>query len=186
MPKDEDFIKGFLKGDSKILHKIYKESFQYLERYIITRGGSKKDAEDVFHNALVIMYVKLKENQIKVKKFDNYLFTVCKNLWKRENSKNRVTNIDVLPLISEELDKAAFYLEQNQWELYKEKFEELTQQCKEILKMVFEKKSYAEIVSKYSYNSQLVARQRVFKCKNRLIKLIQIDKRYARLKKNEQ
>lgn len=183
MQQNEDFIKGFLEGDPKILQQLYTESFQYLERYILSRGGSKKDAEDVFHNALVILYVKIKENKINVQKFNNYLFTVCKNLWKREMSKKRVTNIDVIPLVSEELDKAAFYLEQNQWELYKEKFENLTSQCKEILRMVFEKKSYDEIVKKYSYNSSLVARQRVFKCKSRLIKMIKQDTRYSRLKK---
>lgn len=182
MLQDEDFISGFLEGDPKVLHQLYTKSFHYLERYVLSRGGSKKDVEDIFHNALVILYVKLKEKRIEVQKFDNYLFTVCKNLWKREMSKKRVTNIDVIPLVSEELDKAAFYLEQNQWELYKEKFEEITEQCREILRMIFEKKTYAEIVTKYSYNSQLVARQRVFKCKSRLIKLIKEDSRYTRLK----
>ena len=41
---------------------------------------------------------------------------------------------------------------------------------------------YAEIVSLYKYASQLVARQRVFKCKSRLIQLIQKDRRYTQYK----
>ena len=69
--------------------------------------------------------------------FDGFLFTVCKNLWKRENSKKEVTNIEVVPLVSETLDLAQFYLEQNQWELYEEKFKLLSIQCQEILKMIF-------------------------------------------------
>ncbi|WP_397364324.1 RNA polymerase sigma factor [Olleya sp. R77988] len=180
--QNDDFIRLFLKGDQKTLNSIYKNSFQYVKHYITSRDGTEKDAEDVFHNALIILYVKLKAKEIKVQSFNNYFFTVCKNLWKRENSKKRVTNIDTIPLVSEELDLAAFYLEHSQWELYKEKFELLSSQCKEILKMVFEKKSYKEIVKKYDYSSQLVARQRVFKCKTKLTQLIKKDNRFSKLK----
>jgi len=183
MHEDESFIQGFLAGDPEVLQKIYKESYRYVELHIISRNGTKDDAQDIFQNALVQLYVKLKEKKLNIQKFDNYLFTVCKNLWRRENVKKRVTNIDVIPLVSEELDKAAFYLEQNQWELYKEKFEKITDQCKEILRLIFDKKSYGEIVEKYAYSSQSVARQRVFKCKKRLIELIKKDERYFQLKK---
>lgn len=137
--KDDDFIRQFLEGNTKLLNSIYEKSFKYVQYYITSRDGTKKDAEDIFHNALILIYVKLKEGKINIKAFDNYLFTVCKNLWKRENAKHRVTKIEVIPLVSEELDKAAFYLEHNQWELYKEKFELLSAQCKEVLTMVFQK-----------------------------------------------
>lgn len=182
MQNDASFIKGFLEGNPKILKYIYDKSYNYVEYYVVSRGGSKKDAEDIFHNALLLIFVKLKEGKINIQKFDNYLFTVCKNLWKREKSKNRVTNIDTIPLISEELNMAAFYLENEQWELYKEKFKLISEQCREILKMVFDKKTYDEIVLKYAYSSKIVARQRVFKCKKRLIQLIKKDERFARLK----
>jgi len=182
--KNDDFIRQFLEGDTKLLNSIYINSFKYVAHYITSRDGTQKDAEDIFHNALILIYVKLKEGKLNIKTFDNYLFTVCKNLWKRENTKYRVTKTNVTPLVSEELDKAAFYLEHSQWELYKEKFELLSVQCKEILTMVFQKKSYTEIVNKYSYNSQTVARQRVFKCKTRLSKLIKEDLRFSKLKHN--
>ena len=78
---------------------------------------------------------------------------------------------------------AAFYLEQNQWELYQEKFKLLSTNCKNILQMIFDKQSYETIIKKFGYNSKLVARQRVFKCKSRLVQLIKKDNRYTRLKK---
>lgn len=183
--KNDDFVRQFLEGSTELLNNIYKNSFKYVAHYITSRDGSIKDAEDIFHNALLLIYVKLKDDSINIQSFDNYLFTVCKNLWKRENAKYRVTKTNVIPLVSEEFDKAAFYLEHNQWELYKEKFELLSTQCKEILTMVFKKKSYSEIVSTYSYASQTVARQRVFKCKSRLAKLIKEDRRFSKLKQNK-
>ena len=178
----DDFVRKFLEGDPPTLDLIYTKFFRNVARYIRSNSGTEKDAEDVFHNALLQLYVKLKAEEIKVQSFDNYLFTMCRNLWRRANAKNRVTSLDHVTLTSERLDQASFYLEQLQWELYEEKFALLSQQCRDILTMVFQKKSYAEIVRKYAYASQTVARQRVFKCKTRLSKLIKEDRRYDQLK----
>ncbi|WP_299337923.1 sigma-70 family RNA polymerase sigma factor [uncultured Psychroserpens sp.] len=180
--KNDDFIRQFLEGNPKVLDRIYTQNFKYVLHYITSRDGNRSDAEDVFHNALIILYVKIKNDKIQVQSFDNYLFTVCKNLWKRENSKKKVTNTGVLPLVSEEIDLASFYLEHQQWELYKEKFELLSKQCRDILNMIFQKKTYESIVKKYSYSSQTVARQRVFKCKKKLTQLIKEDPRYSNFK----
>lgn len=182
MQNDDSFIQEFLSGKSEVLSKIYKTSYPYVKAYIMSHDGSKKDAEDVFHNALVLLFVKLKDGKLNIQSFDKYLFTVCRNLWRRENAKKRVTNLDAIPLVSEELDYASFYIEQEQWELYKEKFEELSAQCQEILSMLLKKATYATIVEKFNYASQTVARQRVFKCKSKLIKLIKSDTTYHRLK----
>ncbi len=183
MQNNSLFIKGFLEGNPKVLKTIYSTSYPFVERFILSRNGTRKDAEDIFHNALLLLFVKIKEEKIVIDKFDNYLFTVCKNLWKRKNVKKQVTNLEVIPLIAEEIDMASFYLEQKQWELYQEKFNNLSEKCQELLKMLFNKKSYKEIVNHFSYNSMTVARQRVFKCKSRLIQLIKSDQRYFKLKK---
>lgn len=181
--ENNDFIEGFLRGDPEVFNEIYDKTFYNVVHFIKSRGGSKKEAEDIFQNALTHLYVKLKKDELQIKSFDNYLFIVCRNLWRRESvEKNRVTNIDVIPLVSEDMNNAKFYTEQLQWELYKEKFELLSQQCKDILKKMFNKVSYAEIVKSYNYSSQTVARQRVFKCKTRLITLIKQDGRYKRFK----
>lgn len=184
MSNSNDFIEGFLKGDPKVFKKIYDACHTNVIQYISARGGSKKQAEEIFQNALVQLYVKLKNNQLNIQSFEDYLFIVCINLWRRENKiKNRVTNIDAIPLKDESIDKAVFYVEQMQWDLYKEKFKELSQQCQNILKMTFNKQPYSEIVKAYKYASENVARQRVFKCRARLIALIKKDSRYNDFKK---
>ncbi|GAB5398443.1 MAG: hypothetical protein Aureis2KO_00280 [Aureisphaera sp.] len=148
----------------------------------MSHNGSKAEAEDIFHNALVTLFVKLKNKELQIQSFDSYLFTICRNLWRRECSKNRVTNIDSIPLVDESVDLAKFSLEQNQWDLYREKFSELSENCRKLLGMTFKKVAYKEIVAFFSYASETVARQRVFKCKSRLVQLIKRDPRYLRLK----
>jgi len=182
MQNESSFIQDFLQGDPEVLSKIYLNIFPHIKAYIITRGGTKSHAEDIFQDALVILFVKLKDDKLQIRSFDKYLFTICRNLWRRQNSGKRVTNLDSIALLSEELDKASFFIEHQQWELYKEKFEDLSSQCREILSLLLKKTSYTEIVEKFNYSSQVVARQRVFKCKSRLIKLIKKDARYRSLK----
>ena len=182
MNKKDPFIEGFLNGKSDIFKKLYTESFPGVKRYIIGRGGSKEAAEDIFHNALVTLFVKLKNDELQIQSFNNYLFTICKNLWKRECSKNRVTNLSSIPLMNEDVDLARFSIEQKQWDLYQEKLKELSENCRKLLLMSFKKIAYKEIVAIFNYASETVARQRVFKCKSRLIKLIKKDSRYLRLK----
>ncbi len=182
MHKEDPFIKGFLGGESDILRKIYIESFPIVLRYIVKRNGSKVEAEDIFQNALVTLFVKLKNKELQVQSFEKYLFTICKNLWRKECSKKRVTNVDTIPLVDESVDLAKFSIEQHQWELYQEKLKELTENCKTLLGMILKKTAYKDIVVFFNYASETVARQRVFKCKSRLIQLIKKDPRYLRLK----
>lgn len=179
---DQEIAEQFLIGNQKIIQEIYSESFENVENYILSKGGSSADAEDIFHSALMQIYVKLKEEKIKINSFHNYVFIICRNLWRREKSKSRVTNTDEFPLLSEEQDQTRFSIESEQWELYSEKLNQLSDNCKTLLRMMFDKKTYAQIVDYFSYASQTVARQRVFKCKARLVQLISSDARYIRLK----
>ncbi|MEP0262952.1 RNA polymerase sigma factor [Dokdonia sp.] len=182
MNKTDPFIVGFLNGEPDTFNKIYTESFPAVQRYIVNRSGSKQAAEDIFQNALVTLFVKLKNDELQIKSFNSYLFTICKNLWRRECSQNRVTNLPNTPLIDESVDLAKFSIEQKQWELYQEKFKELSENCRKLLTMSLKKIAYKDIVTFFNYASETVARQRVFKCKSRLTKLIKKDSRYLRLK----
>lgn len=182
MPEDRDVAEQFLKGNQKTIEEIYRVSYDNVEKYIKANGGSSQDAEDIFHSSLVQIYEKLKSGKTKIKSFHDYVFIVCRNLWRREKAKSRVTDSDVVTLLSEEHDQTRFSIESEQWELYNEKLNLLSENCKKLLKMIFDRKTYTEIVDHFSYSTQSVARQRVFKCKAKLVQLISSDIRFTRLK----
>ena len=73
-------------------------------------------------------------------------------------------------------------MEQEKWELFQEKLEALSDNCKTILKLFFKKTPYVEIAKKLEYASDNVLRQRIFKCKKKLSELIKKDSRYTLLK----
>ena len=74
-------------------------------------------------------------------------------------------------------------LEQKKWDLFSETLEALSENCKKVLQLFFSKVSYSEMVKRLNYSSETVARQRVFKCKAKLKKMIVSDARYLLLKK---
>ncbi len=179
------FLKALVNGDSKIIKSIYENNFISVKKFVLKNNGSIADAEDIFQKALLQLTVRYKKENFKINtNFNGYLFTVCKNLWRRElnKSKNKVTNDKVIELVSEEQDNALAYLELKRQELFVEKLNQLSDNCKKILTLFFSKTPYAEIVESADYNSETVVRQRVFKCKKKLTELIKSDVKYNSLK----
>lgn len=180
-----DLLKALSEGNKKEIAVIYEKSFPAIKRFIIYNKGNSEDAEDIFQKALLQIIVRYKREPFEIStSFEAYLFTVCKNLWRRElnKSKKRVTNSQIVELSSDEKDQALSIVEQKRHELFTEKLHLISENCKKILTLFFAKIPYSEIMQTYEYSSELVVRQRVFKCKKQLTDLIRNDRRYYILK----
>ncbi len=178
------YLKGLLSGDLIIINTIYKNNFPKVVGFIKKNKGAYRDAEEIFQDALFHLIVRSKVRTLEIKSsFDGYLFTICKNLWYKElnERKNRVRNERGLELKDETFKHISFILEQERWELFEEKLNELSDNCKTLLKDYFNKVSYDIIVKKFNYSSENVAFQRVFKCKKKLASLIKSDRKYKDL-----
>ncbi|RBW58022.1 RNA polymerase subunit sigma [Tenacibaculum sp. E3R01] len=179
------FLEAIENNDSSVIKTIYKQSFYGIKQFVLQNKGNSEDAEDVFQKALLQIAVRLKKEKFEIKSsFEGFLYTVCRNLWRRElnKRKNRVTNNEVVEQVSEERDTALSYLEIKKQELFVEKLGMLSENCRNILNLFFAKVPYAEILATTEYNSETVIRQRVFKCKKKLTELIRGDVRYMKLK----
>ena len=184
MQKPNYYLEGLVNNDVTVVNEIYDSLFLKIRNFIINNKGQQEDAEDVFQKALMQLAVRYKKEKFTINSsFDAYLFTVCKNLWRRELNKNRirVTNGGYIEPKDDTEDIALAVLEQKRWELFKESLELISENCKEILKLFFAKVTYAEMKERFNYSSETVVRQRVFKCKNSLKEHIKKDKRYKHL-----
>lgn len=178
-------LEDLANGNTRRIERIYQECFPRVRGYVVSNNGSKEDAEDIFQKALLQIAVRYQREPFEIKvDFEYYLYAVCKNLWLREINKlkKRVTNQEIGDIYSEDQDQAMALVEQEKYELFNEKLKQVSDNCQRILAMYFAKTSYAEIVKKENYNSETVARQRVFKCKKRLTDLVKADQRYFLLK----
>ncbi|WP_262733208.1 RNA polymerase sigma factor [Gaetbulibacter sp. NE] len=186
MISNSQYLEALLKNDTKVILAIYKNNFYKVKSFVLNNKGQEVDAEDVFQKALLQLAVRYKKEKFVINSsFDIYFFTVCKNLWRRElnKSKIKVTKDGVMELRDENEDIAMAILEQKRWELFSESLKLLSENCRLVLKLYFSKSSYSDIVEKLKYNSETVARQRVFKCKTKLKEIIKKDKRFKALHK---
>ena len=184
MTDNSFYLKALLNSESKTIDKIYRNNYYKVKSFVISNNGRHEDAEDIFQKALLQLAVRYKKEKFVIKtSFEAYLFTVCKNLWRRELNKTKikVTKDAIIELKDDNQDIALAVLEQKRWELFTESLDLISENCKQILKLYFAKISYAEMMQKFNYNSETVVRQRVFKCKNSLKQIVKKDKRFKNL-----
>ncbi|SDE45380.1 RNA polymerase sigma factor [Ulvibacter litoralis] len=185
MTDSAHFLKALESGNSNEIRILYQTSFPKIRAFVMKNKGNEYDAEDIFQKALLQIAVRYKKEKFIIKKsFEGYLYIVCRNLWRRElnKSKGRVTKDNLEEHYEESTDMALALMEQKRWELFEEKLTEISENCRKILTLFFNKASYAHMVEVMEYNSETVARQRVFKCKAKLKQLILGDKRSNVLK----
>src|SRR3989339_368770 len=93
---NEELLNGILRNDSVILQFIYKNFYYKINFFIKKNNGDDDDANDVFQEAIIIMYRKIKDNSLILDcSFDTYLYSICRFLWmkqleKRKNEKERI------------------------------------------------------------------------------------------------
>lgn len=179
------YLEALVEGNSIIIDQLYQKQLPKVIGFVLKNNGDRQDAEDVFQKALLQLTTRYVAKPFEIKSnFEAYLFTVCKNLWRRQlnSEKSRVTNPENFEPVYNPDDIAVSVLEQKRWELFTACFQLLSENCQKVLKMFFNKISYAEIVSTLGYNSETVARQRVFKCKAKLTELVKKDSQFKSLK----
>lgn len=185
MEETEKYLNGLIYNDRKVVAAIYDAFFPKVKSFVLNNKGEEEDVQDVFHDSLMYLIVKHRESPLKINSFEAYFFTICKNIWRRtlKNKKNRVMNHDSTYYIDKETDLGLFVLEQERLEFYQEKFQLLSSNCKEILGSYFNGMSYEDLLQEYAYTSINTVRQRVFKCKAKIIQLIKEDRRYRKLRR---
>lgn len=180
MEESEKLVTALISGNQKITKEIYSKIFPKIRAFILKNRGDEQDAYDVFHDGLMYIITTQKEKRTEITSFEAYLFVICKNIWKK-TLKKQVIKTDPITLVDKESELSTFILEQKLFDFYIKKFDLLSINCKEILTNYFNGMSYEEILTEYAYSSINTVRQRVFKCRSKLISLIKKDKQYLKM-----
>ena len=185
---DEQILKGILRHDNLILQYIYKQFYYKVNLFIKKNSGNEEDANDIFQEAIIIIYRKLKENDliIETSSFQGYLYSVCRFLWLKQLEKRRIERErlnDTLPFIEDIYDENLEELvEKNErYGLYQKHFKTLGTDCQKLLQLFFEKVPLSEIARIMGYKGENYAKKRKFKCKELLISRIKQDTKFKKI-----
>lgn len=157
-------IEGIIAGDETILKSFYHQNLPNVKSYILKQGGSVQDTEDIFQDAMLLLYLKLRSNKEKINTTVNGFFHgICKYLWLNHTRKQRKWNMsdilddhyqDEAPLITEQL------FQKDRKNLFNAYFATLQDTTKQLWQYFFEEKSTKEIATITGYSETYVRKKK--------------------------
>lgn len=171
--------------DKKVLLDIYHTYFPGIRHYILSNTGNIYDAEDVFQDAMVIIFMKVRKNKlILTSTLGTYLFSISKFIWYKELRRRRFLNEDLFfdEVPDVETDIVGDYITMEKRKIILDHFNELSQECRKVLELYLSRTSIREMTELLSYSSEQYTMNRRYSCKNRLIKSIRNNPKYKELR----
>jgi len=185
MSRNEEEMSLLIKGDEYFISKIYRETYPSIAKFIKKNSGNEADAEDIFQDALSTIYLKAKKGDLALDcPLKNFLLAVGRNMWlyRLRGRKRLDYKPDLLILsLKSDLDLEKMTEQAEFHALYFKHFDQLSDDCKEVLKLYFLNDSMEDIARQMNYKSGGYARKKKFKCKERLIAKIKGDPIYGEL-----
>lgn len=176
---DEEII-FCLQGESVkrdlALKDLYIKLFPIIKSYIQKNNGSEEDAADIFQDAIVVFYEKVRLNQFKLSSsIRTYIYSVCKHLWlnKLRAQKKVISLNDESKNIT--VDPLSFsILGSNERNDYLMKLmESLGKDCKRILvSYYYDRLKMKEIAEKMNFANDQVAKNKKSSCLKKLKSIV--------------
>ncbi|WP_378179291.1 RNA polymerase sigma factor [Aquimarina sp. SS2-1] len=185
--EERKILEGIAAGDSEVIKTFYKKNYNYIKGFILQNSGEDTDAEDIFQDALIVIYEKLKSGSLDMNNnvsIRTYLYAVCKNLWRSRLRKKKKLIVDSEIIDGDEefeMSIAQEIEDKEREHLYRKHFLALSNACKDLLELVFKGNSMREIATITGY-SEGYTRKKKFECKKALIERIEKDPAYQELK----
>jgi len=169
--------------DTLTINQLYFNNLPKFEAFVLKKNGSKEDAEDIFQNAMIIIYEKCRNDFHFTKGIEEYLLGICKKLWfKNFNSivnKNDDTK-SIEDTLTDDFIIYELFEEANKKRLYLKYLKMLPESCQAILKLSFKKYTINEISKILGFTS-IYIRKRKSICKKKLFDSIASDPIYNEL-----
>ena len=183
---DDTLLQGIKDGDAAILGAIYARFLPPVTQLLIRRNATTPDAEDIFEDVLVALYIRLQEKPLILQncKLQTYITGNCIKQWSNK-SKRKKRMVEVTPELlqvlesNDHLEEELFEAEEDQ--LFWRQFEQMPADCQQVLRLFFEGYSLKEIAEQKDYTYKY-ARKKKSVCNKQLIENIKADPLFKELK----
>lgn len=169
-------LQGLAKDDKKAIETIYKNNYNTIQALIINNNGSADDAKDVFQEAMIVLYQKVKTSSFELNcQIKTYLYSVCRRLWlKRLLQQNKILSSNFSPedlvLVDDDLEEHE--KRDVEFTMMEKAMNSLGEPCKSLLEAFYlQKRQMQDIASSFGYTNADNAKNQKYKCLMRLKKL---------------
>ncbi|MEO7923937.1 MAG: sigma-70 family RNA polymerase sigma factor [Chitinophagaceae bacterium] len=169
-------LEGLAGSDKKAVETIYRENYNMVQALIINNNGSSDDAKDIFQEAMIVLYEKVRSGTFELNcQIKTFVYSVSRRLWlKRLQQQNRYSaagdSLETLVAVEEEL---AEHEQRNaEFEMMEKAINGLGEPCKSLLEAYYlQKQNMQVIAASFGYTNADNAKNQKYKCLMRLKKL---------------
>lgn len=182
----KDILSLIVEGDAKTINQLYQKCFPSIRQLVLSNSGLLEDAEDIFQEALVVLYRKIKDNTLILNcALSTYIYSICRNMW-LDRLRRQSKTIGVIDgdreIIDLDDDTVETIYQNDRYRLYQKHFKNIGEGCKKLLTLFFKGEPMKLITKVLGFGSEQYTRKRKFKCKEKLVNSIKSDPLYKELK----
>ncbi len=174
--KEQELIRGVSLNDKNAIACIYKDNFSLIQNLIIRNNGTEEDAKDVFQEAMIVFYEKVKTGNFELNcQIATYLYAVSRRLWLKRlqmSSRYDMQFEEFDNLVYTEEDLEVHEKRDKEFGMMEHALSELGEPCRSLLEAYYlQKQSMQDIASRFGYTNADNAKNQKYKCLIRLRKL---------------
>ncbi len=176
IPTDSEIVFGILNNSENAIKRLYVAYFPMVLQLIINNNGTADDAKDVYQEAIIVLYNKIKKGDFELNsKLKTFIYSVCRRLWlKRLSQMNRyggdIHDFEDYSPVDDDVEQ---HTERDiQYTKMQSALQMLGEPCKTIIEDFYiNNKSMQEICEDFGYTNADNAKTQKYKCLQRLKKL---------------
>ncbi len=173
---EKSLLQGLANGDKKTVEAIYKDHFNTIQSLIINNNGSSDDAKDIFQEALIVLYEKVRSGSFELNcQIRTYLYSVSKRLWLKKlhhASRFMPAGDDLEPTIPVDDEIEEHEKRDAEFEMMEKAISNLGEPCKSLLEAFYLKKQNMQVIAAdFGYTNADNAKTQKYKCLMRLKKI---------------
>ena len=172
---EKGLLQGLAKNDRKAIETIYKENYNMVQALVVNNSGSADDAKDIFQEALIVLYEKVKSGSFELNcQIKTYVYSVSRRLWlKRLMHQNRFSIGEADgETVAVEDDMETHEKRDLEFTMMEKAMAGLGEPCKSLLEAFYlQKRGMQEIAANFGYTNADNAKNQKYKCLMRLKKL---------------
>ncbi len=169
-------LEGLAASEKKAVETIYQENYNMVQSLIINNNGSADDAKDIFQEAMIVLYEKVRSGTFELNcQIRTFVYSVSRRLWlKRLQQQNRYAapgdNMENVVAVEEELGQ---HEQRNtEFEMMDKAINNLGEPCKSLLEAYYlQKQTMQVIAANFGYTNSDNAKNQKYKCLMRLKKI---------------
>jgi RNA polymerase sigma factor (sigma-70 family) len=143
------------------LYAMYPQIRNLLKKY----GANRDEVQDIFQDALVVLYQKLKQENFSIQtSLQAYITNTCKYMYLHKQ-KRAGKQVELMEIPVDETELTYWINQEKNMSQAEAALMQIGERCREILLLFYmQGKTMAEIARQYAYSSEHVAKTQKYKC----------------------